>query len=349
MGFKISKLVKKIAPKNSIVGRIISHPLPTLIGSSIPGAGPVQGGALGAAVTDAKANVTNAINEANRQAESEAGNAANARAQYDEITQRLLAQLDTQLHPDQYLTDQQKLDHISTANRLAQGTFGNSNDQDLIGYLSGRLAKGDSPYELSQFLQTTPQYLKKQADDENTRVQQESAAARQALDQQLQQSQQQVFSRAIPNIISSYMRAGRLNSSGLNSALANAQADLERERQGYLANAGYNDAVRAQGYQRDNFVANNNAAFQNYLRQSEPSYQQNLNLQNIGNQLKYQQPYQSLNRQYQLEDYQQQRNDYNNYLNISNKQNQANAIYGLVGSVLGAGAKAGMSGLFGGG
>jgi hypothetical protein len=254
--------------------------------------------------------------------------------------------IDRAVNPGKYLDETKKAENLGTAQRLAQ-QFG-QDDPDLVQFLSDRIAEGESAFELSQFLQTTPQYLKKQSDAENARVKEESAAARQALDQELLKSQQEVFERAQPSIISSYMRAGRLNSSGVNSALAKAQQDLERERQGFLANAAYNDSIRAQGYKREDFVGNNAQAFNQYLRQNEPAYQQRFNLQGVSNNLNYQQPFNNLNRyyslndqararQYELEDYDRQQSDFNRYLSDSRKQSREAALYGLLGAGISGG------------
>lgn len=266
------------------------------------------------------------------------------------ITQRSVqGNIDKAVNPGKYLDETQKTNNLSTANRLISQIYGEgANDPDLAQFLSERLAEGESAFEISQFLKTTPDYMKKQSEIENARVQEESTAARQALDQQLQQSQQEVFGRAAPNIIASYMRAGRLGSSGLNSALAQAQADLERERQGFLGNAGYQDAIRSQGYRREDFVNNNAQAFNQYLRQSEPGYQQRFNVQNAGNYANFQAPYDRLNRQYalndqarqrqyELEDYQMQQSDFNRYLSDQKKSARQNLPYSLLGQLGAAG------------
>jgi hypothetical protein len=267
-----------------------------------------------------------------------------------EYTQKqVLDQIDRANNPKKYLDEGKKAENLQTANRLLSQAYGSdTNDPDLSQFLSDRLAEGESAFELSQFLQTTPQYLKKQSETENARVQQESAAARAALDAELLKSEEETFSRATPSIISSYMKAGRLNSSGLQSALAKARADLAKERQGFLSNAAYNDSIRAQGYKREDFVGANTQAFNQYLRQSEPAYQQKFNVQGAGNFANFQQPYNDLARQYQvtdrnvarqyeLEDYGQQQNDYFQALSDQRRQQRSALPYQLAGSLLGAG------------
>lgn len=212
--------------------------------------------------------------------------------------------LDKAQHPENYLTEDQRAGNLGTANDLIKTIYGADyqDNQGLGKYLADEIAKGMSPYEVSQFLKTTPEYMQMQTDKENARVSTEAAAARDALNQELLKSQQEVFSKATPSIVASYMRAGRLNSSGLNSALAKAQQDLESQRQSFLANAAYDTSIRQQGYNRQDFVNGQNAAYQQYLRQNNPAYQQQLNLQGASNYLNYQFPFQQLNRQYQLAD-----------------------------------------------
>ena len=265
-------------------------------------------------------------------------------------TQSTQRQIDKAVNPGKYLTSEQTTANQATAQRLAQ-QFG-QDDPDLVQFLSDRIAEGESAFELSQFLQTTPQYLKKQSDDENARVQTESAAARQALDAELLKSEEETFTRATPKILSAYMKAGRLDSSGLQSTLAQTRADLAKERQGFLANAAYSDSIRAAGYKREDFVGANSQAFSQYLRQNEPAYQQRLNLQDVSNNLNYQQPFNNLERyynlndqsrarQYEIEDYDRQQSDFNRYLSDSRKQSREAALYGL----LGQGIKGGIQGL----
>lgn len=276
----------------------------------------------------------------------------------DQTVNKQKSEIDKIANPGKYLTPEQSAKNASDAQRLAQ-QFGQE-DPDLIDFLSERLAEGESAFEVSQFLQTTPQYLKKQADDENQRVQQESAAARQSLNDELLKGEDEAFKRAVPQIMSSFMRAGRLGSSGIESAVAKERAKLAQERQGFLANAGYQDAIRSQGYRRDDFVGGNAQAFNQYLRQSEPGYQQRFNVQNAGNFTNFQQPYNDLNRfygvqdrarerQYEIDDYNRQSSDYARYLSSQGGSGLQGALRGAM-SGAGAGASFGPWGaLIGGG
>lgn len=266
------------------------------------------------------------------------------------ITQKSIgSQIDRATNPGKYLSEEKKTANTATAERLLKQTFGDDfSDGDLQQFLTDRLAEGESAFEVAQFLKTTPDYQKRQADVENQRVATESQAARQSLDAELLKSEEETFARATPNIIGSYMKAGRLNSSGFDSALTKARADLAKERQGFLANAAYQDSIRSQGYRREDFVGGNAQAFNSYLRQNEPAYQQRFALQGAGNQLNFQQPYQNLARQYSLndqnrarqyeiEDYDRQQSDFNRYLSDSKKQSREAALYGLLGAGISGG------------
>ena len=239
-------------------------------------------------------------------------------------TQGVQGQIDRAVNPGKYLTPDQTAANQATAQRLAQ-QYG-QDDPDLINFLSEQIAAGESPFEIGQFLQTTPQYLEKKA-----------AQDREAINQELLASEDEVFKRAQPQILSSYLKAGRIGSSGVDSAMANARAELARSRQSMLT-----------GYAREDVVGARNAAFQGYLRQSEPGYQQRFNVQNAQNFNQFQMPYQTLNRQYSLndqararqyeiEDYYRQKSDFDRYLSSSGSQSRQAALYGLLGSGISGG------------
>jgi hypothetical protein len=268
----------------------------------------------------------------------------------------ILDSVDKAVNPGKYLTPEQTAQNLANAQRLAQ-QYG-QNDPDLVEFLAGRLAEGESAFEVGQFLQTTPQYLKKQSDEENARVQQESAAARQSLGDELLRSEDEAFNRAQPQILAAYMRAGRLDSSGVNSAVARERAKLAQERQGFLANAAYSDSIRAQGYRREDFVGANAQAFNQYLRQSEPGYQQRFNVQDASNYAMFQQPYNNLNRQYalndaarqrqyELEDYDRQQSDYNRYMSEQRRAGRQNLPWQVAGLLGGAALQGWAMGGFG--
>jgi hypothetical protein len=260
--------------------------------------------------------------------------------------------------PEKYLTPEESAANLSQAQNLVKTIYGQDyqDSEGLTQFVADKIAGGESAYELAQFLKTTPDYQTRQADIESTKATTEAAAQREALNTELVKSQQEVFQKAQPAILSSYMKAGRLNSSSLDAALANAQKDLESQRQGFLANAAYTTAQQQSGYNREDFVNQQNQAYKNQASQSDYSMQQNANLQNIGNQLTYQQPYNDLSRyynlsdqarqrQYDLEDYAAQRSDFYNALSEQKKQQKQNAIYGLLGSAIGGASQAGTAAL----
>ena len=231
-------------------------------------------------------------------------------------------------------------DQTGTAARLVEQTYGRPGTPEELDFFAKALAQGESPYELQQFLTTTPEYLQKQAGIESERVKTESAQARESLNQELLKSENQAFQQALPDILGQYMRAGRIGSSGVDAAVAKERAKLAESRQGFLANAGYEDAVRGQGYGREDFVNSRNQAFNQYLRQNEPQYQQRLGYA--------QQPFQdrayrygiidqTRQRGYDLQDYDREKSDFDRYLQKSKNASREQALYGLGGSLLNTG------------
>lgn len=206
------------------------------------------------------------------------------------------------------ISDQQSSD----ASRVIKEIYGRDAQPDEVAFFSKELASGSSPYEIAQFLQQTPEYQKAQA-----------AKERQAIDQELQASEGQVYEKALPQIIGSYMKAGRLNSSGLDSALANARTELATQRQGLLS-----------GYAREDVVGARNQGFQNYLRQSEPMNQRNLGI----SQAAWQRPFELADRTYQrqneVNDYNRQQSDFYRALDYQRQQSKQTGLYGLGGSAL---------------
>lgn len=203
-------------------------------------------------------------------------------------------------------------DHTNNASRVLKEVFGRDATADEAAYFAKELAQGKTAYELSQELQSLPEYQKVQA-----------AKDRASLGDELLQQQQQAFAKAQPAIISQFMRAGRLNSSGLNSALAQAQQELEQQRQGFLGQAGYQDA--------SNIRNNAYNAFQNYNQQFRDTYNPGAQGQLSFNQLSG-----ILGRQREMDDYTRQRNDYMSALDNQNRQSKQAAIYGLYGSGINA-------------
>lgn len=292
-------------------------------------------------------NNQDAINSIAQQLEARGLNPVTQRQQaQDFVTGAAVNQtLDRAQNPQKYLSSDQTSANQQTAQRLVSSLFPTGDNKDLTDFVTTLLGKGTSPYEVSQFLQTTPQYMKAQSDQQAAAQNQQIQNAQTALNNTLMQTQQQVFERATPNIISSFMRAGRLNSSGLNSALAQAQAQLDQQRQAQLANAGYAQAVTQQGYNQQNFLNQQQQAYQNYAYQNAPAYNQQFNLQNASNFANYQQPYNQLNylnglntmgiqQQYALQNYNRQQSDYERYLQQARSYQNQNIPYQLAGTAL---------------
>ncbi len=216
-------------------------------------------------------------------------------------------------------------EQLGNVQRIFQEIYGRAASADEANYFAKEIAQGKSAYELGQELQSLPEYQRVQAQKD-----------RASLDTELQAQQQQVFQRAQPEIIASFMRAGRLNSTGLQSAMAKAQQDLDRERQLQLTNVGVQDNATIRGN-----------AFQDFLRRDQPYqagretfspaalYNTSLGFLNQG-----------VGRQREIDDYYRQQSDYNRYMDQQQQGNRQAALYGLGGQVLGAGLQAGIGGLF---
>lgn len=233
------------------------------------------------------------------------------------------------------IPSEQAAQNQADVTRVFQQTLGRDPTQDEISFFGKEIAQGISPYEIGQSLLGSPEYQKTQADIQQQKYDQKALEARNALDQQLQTTGAQVFQKALPKAISAYMKAGRLDSSGLNSALANAQAEIEKERQLTLANAGYQQAVQGAGYNQQNFVNSTANAFQNYLNQSAPFLQQRANVQGLANNIRYGGAAQNiLQRQNDLADYAMQANDYSRYLS---QQRGPSGISGFLQGALAGG------------
>lgn len=214
---------------------------------------------------------------------------------------------------------QYKMNPTSTTNMTVKAgetiksVLGRDATPDEAAYFAKELAQGKTPYELQQELMSLPEYQKAQA-----------AKDREALGQELLTQQQLAFQKATPTIISQFMKAGRIGSSGLDAALANAQKELEQQRQGYLGQVGYQDlsSIRGNAYQNYNNATNQFKDIFGTTGQTSTNY----NL--LGNAIK---------RMNEQSDYAKQQNDYMNYLNSQNKSNERAALYQLGGSVLGSG------------
>jgi hypothetical protein len=233
------------------------------------------------------------------------------------------------------VTEEQKADYGSDIERLVQSELGRAATPDEIDFYGKQMAQGESAFELAQFLRTTPEYQKIQSDKENARVTEESKGAREALDAELLKSEEDTFKRALPQIMSSFLNAGRINSSGINSAIARARGDLAKERQSFLANAAYDSSIRQGGYNREDFVNRNRSAFDQYLRQSEPAYQSRLGFDQFATARPFTTADDRLSRSRELDDYYRQQSDFNRYLDQQKNAQRQAGLYGLYGDALG--------------
>ena len=204
-------------------------------------------------------------------------------------------------------------DKIAQAGNVLKTVLGRDATPDEASYFAKELAQGKTPYELQQELMSLPEYQKTQA-----------AKDREALGQELLTQQQLAFQKATPTIISQFMKAGRIGSSGLDAALANAQKELEQQRQGYLGQVGYQDlsSIRGNAYQNYNNATNQ---FKDIFG---PAGQTLTNYNLFGS---------AIQRMNEQRDYARQQNDYMKYLQMAERNN------GVAGGIQGAmaGAQAG--------
>jgi hypothetical protein len=263
-------------------------------------------------------------------------------------------EIDRAMNPEKYAKPEELAGYNKTASEQIKSILGRDATPEETQYFAGELAGGMKPYELQGLLRMTPEFQKTQAESERKAMAEESSAAQTELGNKMQGFSDEAFKRALPEIMGQYMRSGRLNSSGIDSAIARAKADLTAKQQEFLANTAYQTAQQQAGYRREDFTTGAANAYNQYLRQSEPAYQQQFNLQNAGNYATYQSPWDQLRyqqgalqgrteRDYQVSDYARQQSDYNNYLNQQKKSDRTNAIYGLAGNFLGTAAQVGLS------
>ena len=225
------------------------------------------------------------------------------------------------LNPTVSSADQAK--HNGTVNGLFQEYLGRDAKPYELDHYAKQIAQGDDPYILASALQQSPEYLDKQA-----------ATNRGKLATELQGYQEQAFQKAQPSIISSYMKAGRLNSSGVTSALAKAQQELEQQRQQYLS-----------GISREDFVNNNAKAWDIYGQTTAPSVQRSQALTQQQYSLPFQQGAALTARGNELSDYYRQQNDFNRYLQMQKDAQSSASRYQLYGQILGGASQGAAYGL----
>jgi hypothetical protein len=202
---------------------------------------------------------------------------------------------------------------IEQAGNAIKTVLGRDATPEESEYFAKELAQGKTAYELQQELMSLPEYQKTLA-----------AKDRETLGAELLTQQQLAFQKATPTIISQFMKAGRIGSSGLDAALANAQKELEQQRQGYLGQVGYQDrsSIRGNAYNNYNNATNQFKDIFGTVGQTSTNY----NL--LGGAIK---------RMNEQSDYARQQNDYMNYLNMQNKSNEKAAQYQMYGQIGAAG------------
>lgn len=231
-------------------------------------------------------------------------------------------------------------DNTATITDIFQKTLGRDPNKYELDEFNKELASGqETAYGLTGYLQQTTEYQTNQNNAQQAKYTQEATDAQNSLASSLLDYQQQAFDRATPDIIGQYMRAGRLNSSGLDSALANAQGQLESQRQQFLGNVGYQNAVQGMGYNRQDFLNTQGNAFDQYLRQNAPAYSQQMGLANMAVQSPFANQANITQNANNFGNYNMQKNDFNDYLSSQQRAANQAGLWGLAGNVLSGAAQ----------
>jgi hypothetical protein len=222
-----------------------------------------------------------------------------------------------------------------TARQIIQEQYGRDATDVELDFYTKALAQGISPYELQITIQQTPEYIERQNQIQQEKYKAESQAMLGDLQTNMLAQEEEAFKRATPQILAEYMRSGRINSSGLDSAITNSRAKLAKDRENYMAQLQYQNAVTGLGYNREDYVNNQGNAYQNYLRQTEPDYQANAWLAMNKAQMPYAQASDRLTRAQQIQDFYMQQNSYDKYLQQMMRGQDKAGMYGLYGNIAG--------------
>lgn len=229
----------------------------------------------------------------------------------------------------------------TTAQRIVQETLGETGDPDLIGFIADEIARGQSPYELKAFLQTTPQFQEQAAKRQQTEQETYAKQLRTDLNTQLLEQEGIAFNRAMPQILAQFARQGRIGSSGIDAAVARERGRLEEARQAQMASIAFQQGSQQLGFNRQDFLNQQNAIF--------------------GQSATFQAPYQDLNAAYTalplqqfsrsqglldqrlarrdaLDDYSTEQRDLEKYLNRARRQSREEALFNFGGQALNTGA-----------
>lgn len=240
-------------------------------------------------------------------------------------------------------------DHRRNAEQLLRDTFGPDEplQADAVDFFAGQLAEGVDPFLVRQDIEQTRQFQDLQSRRELERRQADFDAAINNIQASSLQTEEEVFRRAVPDIISQFQRAGRLGSSGLESALSRVRGDLAREREQFINNLRSQQAFEQQGFSGQNFQTNSANAINNFLRQIAPQQVAALGIGQFRGQipgLQFQnrigQQADLTNRLRGLQDFNTQRNDFLSFFERSQRAQREADLYGLYGQ-LGAGLLSG--------
>lgn len=127
--------------------------------------------------------------------------------------------------------------------QMVQSTLGRAATQDELSHYGTLIASGQAdPYQIQQFLMSTPEYQNSQ-----------DTQFRKGVDTTLQQSDENFFNRAKGDITQQYALMGRATSPALDVALTDMASKLNDSRQTYLAQLsasqyGGNKATALQNY-----------------------------------------------------------------------------------------------------
>lgn len=189
---------------------------------------------------------------------------------------------------------QQAPQHYDSVGQLIQQTLGRKATQDELSHYGTLIASGQAdPYQIQQFIQSTPEYQNAQ-----------DTQFRQGVDTQLQKSDTDFFNTQKGNIAQQYALMGRATSPALDVALTQLASQLNSQRTSYLAQ------LSSQQYagNKQNAVAGYNQTqnqVQNQINQNTAGIyggQQNLN-----------------NRLNNITDYRTQSDDYNRQMGRQNQ------------------------------
>lgn len=134
--------------------------------------------------------------------------------------------------------------HYDVVNQMTQSVYGRKATQDELDHYGTLIASGQAdPYQIQDFLKSTPEY-------QNT----QDTQFRQGVDTQLQKSDTDFFNTQKGNIAQQYAQMGRATSPALDVALTQLASQLNSQRGSYLAQL----SASQYGGNKDNATADYN-------------------------------------------------------------------------------------------